>query len=217
VHNLYHNEAWIGSKIAGYPGVNEKAALCFSKGNDIYVTLVEEDNIDNMVRLKDEIRSMCNVGKHSVHINDTQEETWRIASSIYNENSVHYLNNKKIADTPNFDLYIEKYYAIIRDRDDKHDFCVDSSAVLSSFGLRDCRDLDFLHLKDIPPISYNVDCHNKEATHYKEKKDDIIYNPEFHFYFFGIKFASIGIVRDMKTERNEEKDKVDVRLMELVL
>ena len=213
VHNLYHNEGWIGSRQAGYPGVKEKAKLCFSKGNNIYVALVEEDNIDNMVRLKDEIRSMCNVGKHSVHINDTQEETWRIASSVYNENSVHYLNSKKITDTPNYNLYIEKYYAIINNRSDKHDFCVDSSAVLSSYGLRDCRDLDFLHLKDILSISHNIDCHNKEAVHYREKKDDIIYNPRFHFYSFGIKFASLNVVKDMKVDRNEEKDKVDVKLI----
>ena len=213
VHNLYHNEGWIGSRQSGYPGVREKSRLCFSKGGDIHVILVEEDNVDNMVKLKDEIRSLCDVGKHSVHVNDTQEETWRIASSVYNKNSIHHLNNKKITDIPNFNLYIEKYHAIIKDRTDKYDFCVDSSAVLSCYGLRDCRDLDFLHLKNIMPISHNVDCHNQEAAHYREKKDDIIYNPRFHFYSFGIKFASIDVVKSMKEHRNEEKDKVDVNLI----
>jgi len=216
VHNLYHNEGWIGSRQLGYPGVREKSRLCFSKGSNIHVILVEENNVDNMVKLKDEIRSLCNVGKHSVHINDTQEETWRIASSVYNNNSVHYLNNKKIADTPNFDLYIEKYCGIIKNRDDKHDFCVDSSAVLSCYGLRDCRDLDFLHLKNITPVSHNIDCHNKEAIYYQEKKDDIVYNPKFHFYSFGIKFASLGVIRSMKMKRNEKKDRVDVDLIALV-
>ena len=46
-----------------------------------------------------------------------------------------------------------------------------------------------------------------------EKKDDIIYNPRFHFYSFGIKFASIDVVKSMKEHRNEEKDKVDVNLI----
>ena len=213
IHNLYHNEAWIGSRQSGYPGVRAKEELCFSKGNDIHVILVEEDNIDNMVILKDEIRSMCNVGKHSVHINDTQEETWRVASSIYNKNSIHHLNNKKTIYTPNFDLYISKYCGIIKSRDDRNDFCVDSSAVLSSYGLRDCRDLDFLHLTDVDSIAHGIDCHNEEATHYTEKKDDIIYNPRFHFYSFGVKFASLNVVKEMKVGRNEEKDKVDVKLI----
>ena len=110
-------------------------------------------------------------------------------------------------------MYISKYCGIIKSRDDRNDFCVDSSAVLSSYGLRDCRDLDFLHLTDVDSIAHGIDCHNEEATHYAEKKDDIIYNPRFHFYSFGVKFASLNVVKEMKVGRNEEKDKVDVKLI----
>ena len=213
IHNLYHNEAWVGSKNMGYPGVLEKAKLCFTNGGDVVVVLVEESNASNMPTLKDEIRSMCAAGKHSVHINDTQEETWRIATSAFNNNSLHYLNNKKMIDTPNFDSYIKNYHTAIKDREDFEDFCVDSSATLSAYGLRDCRDLDFLHLKDVAPISYNVECHNLHTDHYRQKKDDIIYNPKFHFYAHGIKFAAIDVVKKMKMIRDEEKDRNDVALM----
>ncbi|MHA1941903.1 MAG: glycosyltransferase family 2 protein, partial [Candidatus Hodarchaeales archaeon] len=159
VHNLYYNEAWIGRKKDGYPGVIEKTNYCFQNGDEIQVLLVEENDISNLLNLKDTIRSICGVGKHSVHINDTQEETWRIASSVFNKNSVSFLNNSKNTETPNFDTYFSQYKNIIKNRSDKHDFCIDASAVLSAYGLRDCRDLDFLHLKDIGDLTRDISCH----------------------------------------------------------
>ena len=213
VHNLYHNEAWIGRKQNGYPGVQEKAKLCFSLGNKVNVFLIEEGDPSKMVLLKDKLRDLCGVGKHSVHINDTQEETWRIASSVFNQNSIHLLNNRKNSNTPVFDGYFQRFQEITQARQDKEDFCVDSSAVLSAYGLRDCRDMDFLHLRDISPLEHMIDCHNPEAHHYRIDKNEIIYNPKLHFYLHGVKFASLETVKEMKEFRDEEKDRIDVGLI----
>ena len=67
------------------------------------------------------------------------------------------------------------------------------------------------------PILYKVECHNSHTDHYRQKKDDIIYDPKFHFYVHGVKFASIDVVRDMKVLRDEEKDRVDVELIKTIL
>ena len=216
IHNLYYNEEWIGLKQNGYPGVREKASYCFAGGADITVILIEQDDPASLVRLKEELRSLCKVDKHSVHINDTQAETWRIASSVFNENSVHFLNNGAMAQTPQFDKYFEQYGHLIMSRPDTEDFCVDSSAVLSAYGLRDCRDLDFLHLRNVAGRVGDVECHNNESHHYSVHKDDIICNPNHHFYFRGVKCASLDIVRKMKERRNEEKDRVDVALVKTI-
>ena len=127
---------------------------------------------------------------------------------------MHFLNNRKKCSTPSFDNFLSSYRQSLQARADRHDFCVDSSAVLSAYGLRDCRDLDFLHLINVHPLASQIDCHNDWSHHYGEPKDEIIYNPELHFYMYGLKFASIKVVREMKKIRNEEKDKVDVKLME---
>ena len=209
IHNLYHNEGWIGSKEHNYPGVLEKSRLCFSEGGEIKVLLIEEDECQKLLTLKKELRSICDVGKHSVHINDTQEETWRVASSVFNKNSIHFLNNRIMNDTPRFDGFLSQYVAIIGQRKDYHDFCADSSTVLSAYGLRDCRDLDFLHLRDINNLGLMIECHNAESHHYRVPKNEIIYNPQNHFYFLGVKFASLAVVDGMKEYRGEEKDKKD--------
>ncbi|HIL25849.1 MAG TPA: glycosyltransferase family 2 protein, partial [Nitrospinaceae bacterium] len=213
VHNLYHDESWIGSRETNYPGVSAKTQLCFSKGSKICTMLVEEDNRENLVKFKDHLRSFCGVQNHSVHINDTQEETWRIASSIFNANSIHFLNHRKVNFFPNFESFFGRYQQLLREREDREDFCVDSSAVLSAYGLRDCRDLDFLHLNAISDLYQMIECHNAESHHYRVAKNEIIYNPRNHFYLHGMKFASAQTVRDMKIFRNEEKDGRDVSLM----
>jgi len=41
-------------------------------------------------------------------------------------------------------------------------------------------------------------------------KDEIIYNPPNHFYYRGIKFASLEMVKQMKSKRGEEKDISDL-------
>jgi hypothetical protein len=217
IHNLYYNEPWIGPKHAGYPGVLEKSSCCFSKGDTIKVLLIEEDDIKNTLSLKSYLRGICGVGKHSVHINDTQEETWRIASSVFNENSVHMLSNRIWSHTPKFDSYLGQYSKFLKKREDWGDFCADSSAVLSAYGLRDCRDLDFLHLKSIENLGPMVECHNAESHYYRVPKDEVIYNPQNHFYLHGIKFASLSVVDDMKKYRDEEKDKRDRALIQKTL
>ncbi len=45
-------------------------------------------------------------------------------------------------------------------------------------------------------------------------KDDILFNPDNHFYWNNIKFASLDSVKKLKAHRGEEKDLVDVKLME---
>ena len=79
--------------------------------------------------------------------------------------------------------------------------------------MRDCRDLDFLHLKNVSGISRDIECHNLESHHYRVDKNEIIYNPALHFYLHGVKFASLEVVKEMKKFRNEEKDRKDVILI----
>ena len=222
IHNLYHGESWLGSKNNNFPGVHEKSKYCFSQGDYVHVALIEQDNPNNLLLLKQNLRDICDVGKHSVHINDTQDETWRIASSVYNKNSVEFLNSKKTygeiskTNTNTFDKLFKHYQTMILNRKDSNDFCVDASAVLSAFNLRDCRDLDFLHLYNIGDLSVDINCHNEEEKYYTQSRKDIITDPRNHFYYFGLKFASIKIIKDMKLKRNEEKDIIDVNLIKSI-
>ena len=167
--------------------------------------LVDAKNLETVKEMKGKIRALFNVGNHSVHINDTHEETIRIAKTVFNDNSIHFLNNRKNTLFPN-------YRKLINTTKPDDNTVITGSAVLSLYGLRDCKDLDLIYCNNAP-----VDSHNQYLeTHYKLTVDDIVNNPSYHLYYNGFKYASLNVMENMKISRNEPKDIVDVQLIKKV-
>ena len=206
---------WLGNFDNSWSGAQSKFRHCFPEGEPVKLYWFEEESFDTSVKLKEKIRDIFKIGKHSVHINDTYTETLAMSGYLLNPNGLHFLNKANPRADCNFDYFFDKFKSwLISTGKDTEDFCVDSSAVLSAYGLRDCRDLDFLYHGDVIDTGmHDVSCHNEEMKYYQHSKKDIIFNPQNHFYYKGIKFASLDVVRDMKKFRNEEKDVVDVGLM----
>jgi len=114
----------------------------------------------------------------------------------------------------NFNRFFELYCSRLRS-EEREDFCIDGSSVLAVYGIRDARDLDFLsHQERIDFGIDQVNCHNEELPHYPVIRDEIIYNPAYHFYYRGCKFVSLELTEAMKNRRDEEKDRTDVKLIE---
>ena len=65
----------------------------------------------------------------------------------------------------------------------------------------------------MPTLNNKVTLCYYSATELGCRKIMILHNPNNHMYFFGVKFASLNVVKDMKISRNEEKDKIDVGLI----
>ena len=128
-----------------------------------------------------------------------------------NKSSPRYLSN--------FEKYFSDYSNWLKEKDlDGDHFCIDASAVLSSYGLRDCRDLDFLYLGDfIETGTEEFSCHNHETKFYPVDKDEVIVNPDNHFYYKGLKFASPRVIKSMKQIRCEQKDLLDIQMLNSVL
>ena len=83
---------------------------------------------------------------------------------------------------------------------DTKKICVTSSSVLSVYGIRDSSDMDLFIDKKYIDIFKETPFgnHNKYTTdkHYSTHFEDIIYNPDNHFYFQGIKFCNLNIIDD---------------------
>ena len=219
IKTLYDGEEWAGSWQAGFQGLNSKTRQCYTPPNLTYVFLVEMDNPQQLRSIKEGVRALYNVGNHSIHINDLHEETVRIASAVFNKNSIHFLNKTEPKYMNKYEIYFKKYRQWLHTlSEDADNFCIDSSAVLSAYGLRDCRDLDFLYSGEyIDSGIHKIDCHNEEIKHYLHSKDDIIFNPKNHFYHLGLKIATLDVVKAMKQNRSEEKDLVDLELINRIL
>jgi hypothetical protein len=217
---IYQGEPWIGNYGNDFAGARRDSKTRFSNAKQpMRVLLFECKSLELVRECKAKIRALFGLGNFSIHINDTHEDTIRLSQVLFNENSIHVLNFAKTAQMKNFEQYFNEYKLWLKSKGfEKENFCVDSSAVLSVYGIRDCRDLDFLHhgseLKNYATRASNVSSHNESLGHHVYSLDDIIYNPENHFYYGGVKFSALHVVKGMKKKRNEEKDRKDLALID---
>jgi len=194
---IYFVEGW-----ANEAGIKRKSDQCFRGEQQVTFILIDADSLETVKKMKAKIRSLFNVGNHSVHICDYHEDAIRIAKTVFNDNSIHFLNNRKNVSFPNY----TKLMADMKPNDNQ---VITSSAVLSLYGLRDCRDLDLIYYDKEP-----ADSHNKFLkNHYQLSLDNIINDPRYYLHYQGFKYASLDVVKKMKQVRGEVKDAQDLKLI----
>jgi len=212
IKELYRHEKWIGGT---FPfGINPGGKYNFCKGiSEIHIYLINVYDLTKLVELKNKCRELYNLGKHSLHMSDYTEDTFRIASSLLNENSIHYLNNGSNDLSEKSKKTLINYFKKIENNNE--DYCITSSIIMEMYKLRNANDVDYLHYNNNLIDIDNISNHNGIwLSYYTKEKNDIIYNPENHFYFNGFKFASLDIIKEMKIRRNEIKDQHDIKLIE---
>jgi hypothetical protein len=222
--------------------------ICF---ND-YKPLIEHIEINqgwrhvnmNIYNFKKEIRGTYNVNT-LIHISDNISETIHNCSILYlfQENTIYqnnliytirYENEKlkmknmdeNLLSELNKNLFNDFINSIKKCGFNSDDFCIDGSFILSILGLREGRDLNFICLDN------NISFPNEGLKNHKEilkdneinyTKEDILYNPNHHFLFNGIKCINLSILKQIKLNRlnkanenssNYEKDKKDLVLID---
>lgn len=221
MQELYRDEQWLGNWNNYFNGARVKAALCFPNTDyPVRVFLFETDSLEQAQTAKIKIKKLFSISNHSIHITDTHEEAIRVARSLFVKNSIHLLNNANHKNFANFNRFISYYKQWLKQNNvDEECFCLDGSAILATYGLRDCNDLDYLHhgYDDLRSITPDIESHNAWIHHHVITKDEIIFNPEHHFYYQGIKFASLDVIKKMKTKRNEKKDQRDAVLIDSII
>lgn len=92
---IYQHQGWIGTPETHFPGVMGKVDACFVPGVCTEIVLFEGGTLDEVLAMKDSIRGIFQIGKHAIHISDSNEETRLMAELLLNENSLHALNYGK--------------------------------------------------------------------------------------------------------------------------
>ena len=206
----YICELYLGEKWVGY---TRKDKALDTKGIFPTRIVIYTPNQDDDTRiLKSQLRKIYGTN-NSVHMNDTQEEAIRYAQSALH--SVQYLNYGHDLSEKNQEMF-ERYKKLVQNTNNEY-FCIDSSFVMSFYGLRDAKDLDYLHFRNHLLVDDDIHSHNSEAKYYDQTIDDIIFNPKLHFYVNGCKVARLEVVNKMKQNRDEEKDKMDILLINSIM
>ena len=106
IKELYRGEKWIGGLFP--TGTTEKTKLCFDNKPTTFF-LVDMNDTNKLVEMKEKCRTLYTLNKHSLHISDYTNDTFRIASSILNKNSIHFLNNFHYV-LPNNKILLTNYF-----------------------------------------------------------------------------------------------------------
>lgn len=212
IKELYRGESWIGGMFPS-DSCGGKFDLCYSD-HPITLFLIDFKNLDKIIECKEKCRKFFDLSKHSLHMSDYQEDTFRIASSLCNKNSVDFLNYGTNNISQNTKNALVAYFNLFVKTQDNNDYVLTSSLILEMFGLRSAKDLDYIHKNDNILQLKNTGVHNGIwLSYYNEPRNELLYNPNHYFYFNGFKFASLEVIKCMKQKRNEEKDKKDVTLI----
>lgn len=206
---LYRGEQWIGGL---FPKKNNgKVTKCFGN-NKTTAILIHFNDLEKVIECKEQCRNLYKLEKHSLHVNDTANETVRIAKTVFNKNSIDFLNMAGNLSEKSMGN-LTAYFNLIGDTNET--YVVDGSIILEMYGIRDANDLDYISYHNIQFNYKGIELHtDKWIKYYSKTKDDILFNPENHFYFNGFKFVVLELIKQMKLSRNEEKDKRDVYLIE---
>ena len=212
IKELYRGEDWIGG-LFPTSGGDGKFRFCYADNPIIYISITMND-ITKLIEMKEKCREIYKLGKHSLHVSDYISDTWRISSALLNENSIHFLNNGTNNISQQTKELLTTYFKEVEINSDKDDYCLTSSLIMEMYNLRQANDIDYLH-KDNKIINLEkTGIHDGIwLTYYHIHKDEIIYNPLYHFYFNGFKFATLNVIKKMKENRNEEKDLNDLKLI----
>lgn len=211
IKEAYRGEKWIGGLFPQGFSPGGKAQLCVGDSPIIFC-LVAMNDVSKCIELKEKCRNVFKLGKHSLHMSDYTNDTFRISASLLNKNSIDFLNNGTNDITPQTKMLLSNYFKKVGENNE--DFCLTSSLIMEMYGLRQVKDIDYLHKNDKKLLQEKIDVHTgKWLTYYHKHKDEIIYNPMYHFYFNGFKFAALEVIKRMKENRNEQKDIVDINLI----
>ncbi|MGR5357465.1 hypothetical protein [Vibrio chagasii] len=193
-------------------GIHVKQSNCFNCDRKLRIFVFQSDDFNEVLNIKEAVRDICKVGKHSIHITDNHDEAIALSDILFNKNSIHALINAKNWNK-NHKLIDRFKKKVIENKLNLKDYLITSGLVLDKYCLREASDLDYLTLsKEIECL--NFDEHSKELEWHQVNKVELLTNPKFFFINDGIKYLSLNQLKKMKKTRGKEKDIIDLKLID---
>ncbi len=216
----YGKEKWVGNFENNFE--NLRMHVSESSGtNPLRAYVFVCDDLNKVVKAKEEIRTVFNKGNPAVHINDNHEEAVELAQTYFNDNTLHFINSIKIRENKKINEQLNYFKKWIKEHSLNIDnLCAVGSFPMGLYNLRKTKDLDFIHLQEELPDTKREDIssHSTELKYYTKSKNDIIFDPKNHFYYKGVKIISLEVLLEMKEKRAEfPKDIDDIKLIQKVL
>ena len=204
---IYQEYSWAQDHDGdGFSGVYRKLVPCFPTFDPVKAYFIEVSDYAEVTAVKEQLRDLFGLEKHSMHATDNQQETVLMSELLLSRQTVSFMNQCQSTRFPNtFRLLKES---------DSFDFSrtvLTGSIVLALYGMRQAEDLDFISMDDLPGS------HNDLLKYYGMTASEAVNDPEKYFVYFGKKFLTLEQVRNFKKNRNEGKDRDDVQLIDAMI
>lgn len=183
-----------------------------------HIIFTLESNLETLQQRKESLRTLLppNHFERRLHGTDHYFDTVFLAEVALNENSRRFLNSSPIGSERRiFDLLggpIRQQAPQITHQE----WCIDGSAVLEIFGLRDAADIDYLvTTSENLPLLMERFGHNhvKEYCHGYLDPIEIISDPRNHLIYKGFKFISLAAQLMHKFTLQDSKAATDIDLI----
>ncbi|EKO3694622.1 hypothetical protein VCSRO155_3294 [Vibrio cholerae] len=210
---LYKHMNWVGTSEDNFPGAHKKLLECFTDFDSFSVILFQSESLEKVQEIKKQVRDINKIGFSSIHITDTIEEVQRVAQLIFNDNGLHFLN---YANPYKFKSTLDIIKCLhSNDVNSLKHMVLDGSTTLAIYGLREARDIDYLSTDSLVLSNKDiqVEPHDDQLIYHELDKNELIYNPRYHFQYLGVKFVSFDQMYIFKKNRNENKDINDCDIM----
>lgn len=209
-----HNDWWDMASL-----LEKMTAERFSESPpQCHIIFTLESQLEDLQRRKEKLRTILPL-KHferRLHGSDHYFDSVRLAEVALNQNSRMFLNLSPIGSEQRIITMLGGDTQQYAPRLTHQEWCIDGSAVLEMFGLRDARDIDYLAVTDmvLPPMLRRIG-HN-HVEEYNDGKNDpfeIINDPRNHFIYKGFKFISLRAQLVNKINEPDLKSVSDVQLI----
>jgi len=217
-HNLisqvYKGETWLGSRHHHFPGIKGKQVQCFAKKGALRVYVFQSNTIDNVLGIKNEIRDIFKIGKHSIHITDTHDEAIELGQLLFNENSIHALNNATLTKYPEITQEICHFYHLIVASSLKTEkFILTPDITMAIYGLKKTSSLDFFTTYQQTITKHLNSPYAKQIELWPDRlsADYILNNPNCYFWYNGLKIYSVKQAAKLISMSNSKNSKYDAK------
>ena len=193
--------------------------------NNLYITTKAKRECREVLAKNNcvkEVRGLNN-RNYSHHVNDEHYETVELSRIFFNKNSIFAINNCNINfKCKSFNEKYKRYVKFINNNKwgNIEDFCLNNSSILSQFGLRQSRDIDYLHnqafeiAKQIPEPEISSHNYVVKSVNSNININELVYNPNNYFWYKNIKFCTLEKLLEFKKQQTTDKAKNDVKLCE---
>ncbi|WP_078545759.1 hypothetical protein [Litchfieldia alkalitelluris] len=161
---------------------------------DLSIYVLDTACMNNKTIFQEELQGINATQK--AFVTNSKDETLQLAQLFFCENSIEFLE-KTQGITMDFNRRLDIFKNLLIEKDiNLNSICIVSRSVLEAYDLKTTEFLEVIHTDEIKNLDSfkDINVKNCNTNYSKNFIDNVLFNPENHFYINGFKFATLNVV-----------------------